>query len=48
MVLLALATIVVVLLVVHRSEGDLGRALVEYALVGCWRCCWPPPPPPPA
>jgi hypothetical protein len=33
MVLLALAAVVVVLLVVHRSEGDLGRALVEYALV---------------
>jgi hypothetical protein len=34
MVLLALAAVVVVLLVVHRSEGDLGRAVVEYALVG--------------
>jgi hypothetical protein len=33
MVLLAVAAVVVVLLVVHRSEGDLGRALVEYALV---------------
>jgi hypothetical protein len=33
MVLLALVAIVVVLLMVHRSEGDLGRALVEYALV---------------
>ncbi|HEY2958662.1 MAG TPA: hypothetical protein VGM21_10720 [Actinomycetota bacterium] len=34
MVLLVLAAVVVVLLVVHRSEGDLGRAVVEYALVG--------------
>jgi len=34
MVLLALAAVVVVLLVIHRSEGNLGRALVEYALVG--------------
>src|SRR6266508_5140282 len=34
MVLLALAAVVVVLLVVHRSDGDLGRAVVEYALVG--------------
>jgi hypothetical protein len=34
MVLLALAAVVVVLLVVHRSEGDLARAVVEYALVG--------------
>jgi hypothetical protein len=34
MVLLALAAIVVVLLVVHRSEGNLARAVVEYALVG--------------
>jgi hypothetical protein len=34
MVLLALAAVIVVLLVVHRSEGDLARALVEYALVG--------------
>jgi hypothetical protein len=34
MVLLALAAVVVVLLVIHRSEGDLARALVEYALVG--------------
>jgi hypothetical protein len=33
MVLLVLAAVVVVLLVVHRSEGDLGRAVVEYALV---------------
>jgi hypothetical protein len=33
MVLLSLAAVVVVLLVVHRSEGDLGRAVVEYALV---------------
>jgi hypothetical protein len=33
MVLLVLTAIVVVLLVIHRSEGDLGRALVEYALV---------------
>jgi hypothetical protein len=33
MVLLALAAVVVVLLVVHRSQGDLGRAVVEYALV---------------
>ena len=34
MVLLTLTAIVVVLLVIHRSQGDLGRALVEYALVG--------------
>jgi hypothetical protein len=33
MVLLVLAAVVLVLLVVHRSEGDLGRAVVEYALV---------------
>jgi hypothetical protein len=31
--LLVLTAIVVVLLVVHRSEGNLGRAVVEYALV---------------
>jgi hypothetical protein len=34
MVLLVMAAVVVVLLVVHRSEGNLGRTLVEYALVG--------------
>jgi hypothetical protein len=33
MVLLALAAMVVVLLLVHRAEGNLGRALVEFALV---------------
>src|SRR6266508_4400471 len=33
MLLLVLAALVVVLLVVHRSEGDMVRALVEYALV---------------
>jgi hypothetical protein len=33
MVLLVLAAVVVVLLLVHRAEGSLGRALVEYALV---------------
>jgi hypothetical protein len=34
MVLLALAAVVMVMLVIHRSEGDLARALVEYAVVG--------------
>jgi len=33
MLLLALAAVVVVLLVIHRSEGDLVRAVVEYGLV---------------
>src|SRR5215218_232555 len=33
MVLLGLAAVVVVLLLVHRADGDLRRALVEYALV---------------
>jgi hypothetical protein len=33
MLLLGLAAVVVVLLVIHRSEGDLARAMVEYALV---------------
>jgi hypothetical protein len=33
MLLLVLTAVVVVLLVVHRSQGDLGRAVVEYALV---------------
>jgi hypothetical protein len=33
MVLLVLAAVVVVLLLVHRADGDLRRALVEYALV---------------
>jgi hypothetical protein len=33
MVLLALAAVVVVLLLVHRADGDVRRALVEYALV---------------
>jgi hypothetical protein len=33
MVLLVLAAVVVVLLLVHRAEGSLGRTLVEYALV---------------
>jgi hypothetical protein len=33
MVLLALTAVVVVLLLVHRADGDLRRALVEYALV---------------
>jgi hypothetical protein len=33
MVLLVLAAMVVVLLLVHRSDGDLRRAVVEYALV---------------
>ena len=33
MVLLALTAVVLVLLLVHRADGDLRRALVEYALV---------------
>jgi hypothetical protein len=33
MVLLVLAAVVLVLLLVHRSDGDLRRAVVEYALV---------------
>jgi hypothetical protein len=33
MVLLVLTAVVVVLLLVHRAEGSLGRTLVEYALV---------------
>jgi hypothetical protein len=33
MVLLVLTAVVVVLLLVHRAEGTLGRSLVEYALV---------------
>jgi hypothetical protein len=33
MVLLVLAAVVVVLLLVHRADGDLRRAMVEYALV---------------
>jgi hypothetical protein len=33
MVLLVLTALVVVLLLVHRSDGDLRRAVVEYALV---------------
>jgi hypothetical protein len=32
-VLLVLTAVVVVLLLVHRAEGNLGRSLVEYALV---------------
>jgi hypothetical protein len=33
MVLLVLAAVVVVLLLLHRADGDLRRAMVEYALV---------------